>query len=376
MNIFLDKTQFIKHHSLKYREDRIHDMTQIYNTLKNKLIPTDRARINEQRLAEYVKLYKKENREHIRKVLESVVFVSFKKFYSELKKQIDKFNNYLKTNSIKRYVFVLGVGDDAGASSLDFNIYKSNLWVFLLAWKYLKVKPYDIVLNLNTAIRLHYSANNIKDYLLLDDCSYSGDQMFNRVVNIGSTELLFHEKDSFLIKSNTYDTIYQPVQEKPINLHLVIPYLSKKAYDKIGEINLTSGFNIHSYNSYIINQFKDILDNTTLGGISGLYRKFYNYVYFGDLIPIFFEHKIADMLSTIDLILIKGQVLDDPEKRLIFIDSCIYDKNDPDKYDLNPTFSNFNQKKLYCPVPPYLKFKKILTKKLTEKKKNSDRVIR
>jgi len=367
MNIFLDKTQFMKHHNIKYREERIRDMTQIYNILKNKLVPEDKAQINEKKLDEYVKLYKKENREYIRKVLESVVFISFNKFYTELKKQIDKFNKYIKTNNIKKYVFVLGVGDDMGASSIDFNIYKSNLWVFFLAWKFLKVKPYDIVLNLNTAIRLHYESNNIKDYLLIDDCSYSGDQMFNRVVNVASTELLFHEKNSFLIKSKTRDTIYQPVQNKPINLHLVIPYLSRKAYNKISEINLTSGFNLFSYNSYIINQFSEILDQDTLKVISGLYRQHYNFIHFGDLIPIFFEHKIADMLSTIDLILIKGQVLDDPSKKLVFIDSCQYDKNNPDKYDLNPAFANFNQKKLYCPTPPYWKFEKILKKKLIKK---------
>ena len=52
------------------------------------------------------------------------------------------------------------------------------------------------------------------------------------------------------------------------------------------------------------------------------------------------------MQSTIDLILIKGQVLDNPELRLIFIDACEY--------------KNYNMKKINCSMNPYMNFKKIL----------------
>jgi hypothetical protein len=69
------------------------------------------------------------------------------------------------------------------------------------------------------------------------------------------------------------------------------------------------------------------------------------------------------MVSTIDLILIKGQVLDS-EKRQIFIDACVYDKKDPRKKDLNPESKYFNTKKLYCPYPPYLEFEKIISKQI------------
>ncbi len=361
-NIFLNKDFFIKHHSKKYKDERIDDFNKIYNVLKTHLVPKDRASINSNKLKKYIDLYKKENKEVIRKILENVVSVSFNKFYEELKRQVNNFNNYIKNNSIKKYVFVLGVGDDSGGSSTDFNLFKSNFWVFLLCWKYLKVKPYDIILNLNTAVRLYYP--KIKDFLLVDDCSYSGDQMFNRVITLASTEFLYNDNKGYIVKSETRNTIYEPAQEKLINIHLIIPYLSKTAYNKISEIELLTGFKIIRYNSYIINPYKEILDPEIIRKANELYKPYYKWSDIGSLIPIFFEHKIADSLSTIDLILIKGQVLDNPKKKLVFIDSCEYNKKDPNKRELNPESKDFIYKKLYCPNPPYLDFKKLLLNSL------------
>ena len=359
-NIYLNKESFIKHHQIEFKNQRINDFKEIYSILKKDLKPKSKANINEKKLSKYIDLYKKENKELIREVIQNTVFISFNKFYSELKFQIEKFNNYLSENSISKYVFVLGVGNDVGASTLDFNIFKSNLWVFMLGWKYLKIKPYDIVLNLNTALRLHYP--KIKNFLLVDDCSYSGDQMFNQVIKVASTEFLFHDKKGYIIKTETKNAVYQPIQEKLANIHLIIPYLSKIAYEKIKELDLITGFNIIRYNSYIINPFKDILKGTTLKKVSDLYKNYYKFVEFGNLIPIFFEHKIADMISTIDLILIKGQVLDNPDKRLVFIDACEYSKKNKFNPDFNPSQKELNYKKIYCPDPPYLFFQNIIKK--------------
>ena len=88
-----------------------------------------------------------------------------------------------------------------------------------------------------------------------------------------------------------------------------------------------------------------------------LYSDFYNNIDPLRTMPIFFDHKIADSISTLDLILTKGQVLDNPDERLIFIDACdeLYNKY-PHKdimYDI-----------LYCPIPPYHLFEELLKKNL------------
>jgi len=61
-------------------------------------------------------------------------------------------------------------------------------------------------------------------------------------------------------------------------------------------------------------------------------------------------------MSTVELILIKGQLLNNRELRLIFVEPC------------DKLYSNMNEqdlyKILYCPIPPYNSFKKILEEKL------------
>lgn len=362
-NIFLNKEKFSYHHDKKYRDKRINDFKEIYEKLKNHLKPNknQRAEINEKELHNYINLYKEENKELIKEILNKVQYISFNKFYTELKNQIEIFNKYLKTNKIEKYIYVLGVGKDLGSDTVNFNLFKSNFWVFLLSWEYLEIKPYDIILNFNTAIRLYY--NEIKEYLLLDDCSYSGDQLFNNVIKNASIELMYYKKDSYLISDVIYRPIFKPVQEKYLNLHLIIPYMSILAYDKIKNIELTTGFNIINYTSYIINNYDKLFDINTLNKINTMYQQYVDYVYFGNLIPLFFEHKIADNLSTIDIILIKGQVLDDPKKRLVFIDNCKYIKENPDKEIYNPDVANFNYRKIYCPLAPYLYFEDIIYNK-------------
>jgi len=274
-----------------------------------------------------------------------------------LERQVDRFNNYIATNKIKKYVFVFGVISGVGYDSIDFNIFKSNLWTFLLAWKYLKIKPYDIILNFNMAVRLHYP--NIKDYLIVDDCSYSGMQLVDSVLKNVASELLFHSKDGYQIVDD-WQTMYEPIQQKICNIHLLIPYVSTIALAKINNFQTLSGMNIITYISKIIRPYGEIFNFIVLNKIREMYNKFIQYPDFSRLVPIYFQHKIADSVSTIDMILIKGQVIDDPTKRMVFIKECQYDKNDVNKTYLNPDVPDFNKIKVYCPVPPYLNFYKYL----------------
>jgi hypothetical protein len=66
-------------------------------------------------------------------------------------------------------------------------------------------------------------------------------------------------------------------------------------------------------------QNKDVIDKNLMDKIKKLYLFYDSYVNVDNLIPIFFDHKIADADSTIDLILIKGQVLDNPKKYMYLL---------------------------------------------------------
>jgi hypothetical protein len=65
----------------------------------------------------------------------------------------------------------------------------------------------------------------------------------------------------------------------------------------------------------------------------------------------------------IDLILIKGQVLDNKNLRLVFIDVCEYDKEKQETNIYNSTeYKDYNNIKINCPITPYMNFEKILKK--------------
>ncbi len=355
-NIFLNKEYFGLHYSIDYREKRLHDFSQIIAALKNHLAPGTKIEIDKKLLKKYIKLYKKENRDLIDTIIKNLQYISFEEFKKQLHAQITRFNLYCEENRISKYIFVFGVGSNNGYSPNDFDLFKSNLWVFLLAYNHLKVKPYDIVLNLNIAIRLYLP--NINDFLIVDDCSYSGLQLVDSILKNAIPELLYNYENAYVVISEQ-QIMYDPVLDKKCNIHLLIPYMSTVALKKINDFEITCGFCIIKYISKIVKTYGDILDESRLKKINEMYKNFYA-PFFGELVPIFFQHKIADFVSTIDLILIKGQVLDDPTKKFVFIKECIYDKNNPDKKDYDPKQEYFIQKKIYCPIPPYLEFKKYL----------------
>jgi len=359
-NCFIDKSLFYTHFDIKNRDKRLKDFKDIYIRLKNHLEPKEKAIINKKKMNKYINMHKKENIPLIKKLLEVTQYISFSNFKKNLYSQIERFNQYLEENNIKKYIFCLGVGNDGGGADTDYNIYKSNLWVFLLGYNLLHIKPFDIMLNLKDAFRL-YSDKMINNFLLIDDCTYSGSQVVDRVIYSAATELMHNnETNSFLINEVTKKPIFQPIQEKKILVHYIIPYLSKIAYNKLKMLELTTQINVNIYTNNIINSYGDIIEKNLMEKIKKLYNNFIDWTNIENLIPIFFDHKIADSVSTIDLILIKGQVLDNPKKRCIFIDSCLYNKNDTEKQSLNPNEKNFNQKKVYCPIPPYLHFYKYL----------------
>ena len=351
-NIFTNKELYSYHFNITNRQRRLDDFIKIYNILKKHLEPKSRARINENKMLKYIELYKEENKDFIKRILHSINHISFEKFCSDTWGQLEKFNSNLKG---KKYIYILGVNNQIGSSNSDFNIYKSNLWMFMLLWDKLKIKPFDILLNVKIAIQLY---GDSVEYLIVDDCSYSGTQIVENVLYSDASETMYKYSSSFLIKKDVHEkTMFKPIQTHNIKIHLFIPYISFIAWHKIQELKLLTCFDIITYEKYILNEFNAILaqeDATKLNTLySNIYVNHYNPL---NLIPIFFDHKIADILSTIELILIKGQVLDNNDLHLIFVEPCdkLYsDLQEQDKFKI-----------LYCPIPPYHSFKKILDEKL------------
>lgn len=352
-NIFTNKELYSYHFNINNCQRRLDDFIKIYDVLKNHLEPKSKARINKTKMLEYIELYKEENKHFIKNVLHSISHIDFEKFCSDCFEQLEKFNRNLKG---KKYIYILGVNNNIGSSNVDYNIYKSNLWMFMLIWDKLKTKPIDILLNMKIGIQLY---GDSVEYFIVDDCSYSGIQIVEQVLYSDASETMYKYSSSYLIRNDVYNkTLFKPVQTHNIKVNLFIPYLSYIAWNKIQELKLLTCLDIILYEKYIINEFGVVLNQEDRTKLYKLYNNICKNTNPLNLIPIFFDHKIADSLSTVELILIKGQVLDNPKLRLIFVEPC-------DKLYENITLSEQDiYRKLYCPIPPYHLFKKILEEKL------------
>jgi hypothetical protein len=351
-NIFTNKELYSYHYTQEHRQRRLDDFDKIYSVLKTHLEPKSKAHINEDKIIQYIELYKDENKDFIKRILNSIYHIDFNKFCSDTIEQLEIFNSNIKG---KKFIYVIGVNNQVGSSSKDFNIYKSNLWMFMLIYDKLEKKPHDIVLNVKIAIQLY---GDSVEYLIVDDCSYSGTQIVQQVLYSDASESLYKYPNSYLIMNDVYKkTMFKPVKKHNIQVHLFIPYLSYIAYDKLMQLKLLTCFNIITYEKYILNDFGSILTRDDATKLVRLYSNIYSNYNPLPLIPIFFDHKIADTISTVELILTKGQVLDNPDLRLIFVEPCdeLYDKYPQDEIIL---------KILYCPIPPYHSFHAILEKNL------------
>jgi hypothetical protein len=357
-NLFTNKSLFYKHFSIDNRLERLEDFQKIYKILKNHLIPMEKAKINDEKLHKYVELYKEENKQFIKNILNSIIHIPFEKFLKDSIEQVELFNK--RIDKKKKYVYIIGANSASGADNFDFDIYKSNLWMFMLIYEHLKIKPFDIVLNLKIAIKLY---GDEYEFLIVDDCMYSGQQMVGEVLYSNSAEALFRYPNSFLTTTEISKPMFEPVKTHNINVNLIIPYASLTSLSKICRISLMTSLNIIKYNKYVIKSFNELLSFEDLDKLYSLYNNFYK-SNTDSLVPIFFDHKISDSLSTIELVLIKGQVLDNKDKRLVFIDACEYDKNKKDHEKYNYNMPNYNMKKINCPTSPYHRFEKILQEQL------------
>jgi len=378
-NLFLNKKYFKLFFDPKLRLKRINDIYKLSEFYKKyKLFDQNKNYdINKKLLEKWINSHKTDEDKYIAKMLiEPVVHVSLDEFKMNLIHSVNKFNDYIKNNNIKKYYIVIGANTLYG-SNLDnyLDIGKSNFWTILLALPYLIVKPYDILLNLSQAIEYSMfeklkKKKIVSDFVFFDDCSYSGYQLFQNVIGFDLLQKYYlnamtnnskvekininniNQKDNKLIKVHNGNS--------NIHIHVIIPYISLIAKDVAFNIQIKRNIDIHLYNNYFINSYKDFykFNEKLLDNITNTYNL---YGFDKNLIPIYFDHKMPDGVSTIYYILLSGiisnyserskKIKDSKKKFVQFINNCIYPKNKL----MNPhQLEKWGSNNL-CPISPYKK---------------------
>lgn len=387
-NLFLNEKYFKLFFDPKLRLKRINDIYKLSEFYKKyKLFDQNKNYdINKKLLQKWINSHKTDEDKFIAKMLiEPVVHVSLEEFKMNLIHSVNKFNDYIKSNNIKKYYIVIGANNVVGTNQQNYlDIGKSNFWTILLALPYLIIKPYDILLNLNQAIEFSIfdklkKEKIVSDFVFFDDCSYSGSQLFRNVIDfnllqkyylnamIDNSEIEKININNLNKKENKLIKVHNAKHN--IHIHVIIPYISLPAKEVAFNIQIKRNIGIHLYNNYFIKSYEDFykFDEILLNQLIDNYSL---YGFNKKLIPLYFDHKMPDGVSTIDYILLSGIVLNysdskkdknikkSKKKFVQFINNCIY----PSNKLMNPNeLKKWGSNRL-CPVSPYKEAKKFIEK--------------
>ena len=383
-NLFLNQKYFKLFFDPKLRLKRVNDIYKLSEFYKKyKLFDQNKNYdINKKLLQKWINSHKTDEDKFIAKMLiDPVVHVPLEEFKMNLIHSVNKFNDYIKSNNIKKYYIIIGANKLYGTNQQNYlDIGKSNFWTLLLALPYLIIKPYDILLNLSQAIEYSIfeklkKQEIVSDFVFFDDCSYSGSQLFQNVIDFNLLQKYYLnamitnpeiEKININNLNKKENKLIKVHNEKPnIHIHVIIPYISLPAKDLAFDIQTKRNIGIHLYNNYFIKSYKDFykFDEILLNQLEDTYSL---YGFNKDLIPLYFDHKMPDGVSTIDYILLSGIVSNYSDSKkdnkklkkkfVQFINNCIY----PSNKLMNP----FELKKwghnTLCPVSPYKEAKKFI----------------
>ena len=237
---------------------------------------------------------------------------------------------------------------------------KSNYWLYLYIRDYIKYKYPKIILKLLICddINSIKQENLIKRdiFVFIDDCIYTGTQMTRNI------------EDFIKLMKNIYNDSLR------IYIYILSSFISTQGINAIKSLSHRN-FKI-IFNKYIENLplTTDILSESQMETM----RKYYGinrhdiYEDFSEKYLIYFDHKLADFVSTIPLFY-SGIVPNKHNKK-------IFDKTDDyineDKMQVIPLFKNcekirnFDIYEPICPSTPYKKYiNKSFMKKIDKKKK-------
>lgn len=327
-------------------------------------IPSRTYTFNHARASEFLKIVSERlsrstrpymNAEYFRNIIKNTKHVSFATYIHNLKNAIRKFETYIKGQP-----FAMFIPNDSG--KLVISRRKSNYWMSQMVFHLLKVKPLCVTTSV-TQIQQY------KNVLVCDDGIYSATQL---------SESLFN-----MIRSKKAPQI--------LNVHIIAPYVSEFGIENMDNLlklvhkyepDIARGKSITIYYDVIMKSLVDPIDIHKDVSRCGLhkthvvtgvgYKKGKNYYGMGPAgmpfkqlycskekntwnrpkqIPIYFDHKLPDFMSSYPDIYGNGNIVDYPNNKDIdnkfripgLINGCeAYGRKR--KYD---------SVKPPCPPPPY-----------------------
>jgi len=246
----------------------------IYNKLLERpLIPNKSYPLNLDNIQKYLAEIREDVRPIIKKIFEKTNHVSYKTFKFILNANFKEFIHYCSINNIKNvYLFFRPYDDESEIPNI---FKKSNFWIAQHFIQY--IKKYKIDLNVLVIYNKEdfYFIKTNEIILVLDDCAYTGQQL------------------SFELQNCVND-----IKDKKLNLYILITFISEQAIKRIKDDIRTHNV-IFSKNINIIYPMSKYLTKDELKIITKykIGPKFIGIDVYTNY-PIYFDHKLADSIST------------------------------------------------------------------------------
>lgn len=313
-----------------------------------------------------------ESRIFANNIIKYTTFISFALFIEKIKDICIAYKNFYSNKKFKNDVFIMIV---------PFKLSKSNLWVSLLAFKFLKDIVVDIYENI-TSVYTDFLDKKSKLYnkkvrcIVCDDCSYTGNQLYS-IIRIDNTELKYpniesepsnYERGWLDWNTRTLRDSKKLIDSKSIDVFsvdLIIPYMTNNAIEKIKNIHyvkvsklidrvplFSDIININSIPNYILSEFKK------------------TFQYHNQITCTYFDHKVADAVSTFNKIYNLAPIFNYKitNKRIGFIENCQDVKTLPDDIDIYDYYLDTGKESTLenCPKTFYKGIKYTYNKKIVD----------
>lgn len=274
--------------------------------------------IDEKKAQEWVMAHPEKFREMARDFIRATHHVGFDEFHTNLRR-----STLAALEKIGDRPFALLILAESGRTKE-----KSNYWVSQLIWDFFEEKKKFPAIVTDSMKNTFLEYPQIRDYIVADDASYSGSQMRNTVQRqlektlwslvVRQDELTIPEKEIFFGLHEIAECDRNKI-DPMFNMHVVIPYISAEAKKFITPDC--------RYKCYLRLFFYDQVTMLRLSEIVGrdCVRRMVKEEFIDmDKWPYYFDHKIADEVSTYPEKYGYGQVVGSTRK-VVFLENC-YEK--------------------------------------------------
>jgi hypothetical protein len=296
-------------------------------------------------------------------IIANTIYVSFAEFIKQLEKVCKAFKHYYEKKKDTTFVMII-----------PFTMKKSNVWVSLLVYPWLRELIHDIQFNVTNAYNEYVAKQGKSNVVcfICDDCAYTGNQVMS-YCSLTPNSTVYKNKPeeppatspewlkwNKLVKEET-EVLEKTIQRDTFSVNLLIPYMSTLAQQNAidhhflmipRDIKIFRLFresvNMHEYNQGIAREFES------------------SFQYHTNISAIYFDHKIADAISTFNKVFLLAPIFNcgTLKRSLCFIDGCCNKKTISDNVDIYDVHVNVEDLiKDACPPTFYKAIDYTLNKK-------------